>query len=152
MERRQFLKDSTAAGAACIAVSAGILAPGMALAGATDPFQEKSVDEVLEALGAAAAEATDKIKIKAPEVAENGAAVPVEIASSIEGTTEIISIITTNPKPLAARYTFGKRAAPSVQSRFKIGQTTDVIALAKADGKYYTAKAQVKVTKGGCGG
>ncbi len=154
MKRRSFLKSTIVAGATGVAVSAGILSPNTAMAGShmKDPFKAKSVDEVLKALGATDAEASDKIKIKAPEIAENGAVVPVGITSEIPGTTEIISITSANPTPLAAKYTFGEGAVPAIKSRFKMGKTTDVIALVKAGDKFYTAKANVKVTKGGCGG
>ncbi len=149
MKRRSFLKGSLIAGAA---VSTGLLIPSMAYADGADAFKAKSVEDVLKALGATGAEVSDKIKIKAPEIAENGAVVPVGITSEIEGTTEIISITAANPTPMSARYTFGEGAIPAIKSRFKMGKTTDVIALVKANGKYYTAKTEVKVTKGGCGG
>jgi len=154
MKRRSFLKSTIVAGATGAAVSAGILSPNMAFAEAhgNDPFKAKSVDEVLKMLGATGAEASDKIKIKAPEIAENGAVVPVGITSEVEGTTEIISITAANPTPLAAKYTFGEGAVTAVKSRFKMGKTTDVVVLVKAGDKFYTAKANVKVTKGGCGG
>ena len=96
--------------------------------------------------------ASDQIKITAPKVAEDGASVPVSIESAIEGTSEIITIVSENPKPLAARNRFGEGAVPVVSSRIKMGQTTEVIALVKAGGRYYMAKTKVKVTIGGCGG
>ena len=154
MKRRSFLKSTMVAGATGAAVSAGILSPNMVFADAhgNDPFKAKSVDAVLKMLGATGAEASDKIKIKAPEIAENGAVVPVGITSMVAGTTEIVIITANNPTPLAAKYTFGEGADPAIKSRFKMGKTTDVIALVKAGDKFYTAKANVKVTKGGCGG
>ena len=154
MKRRSFLKSTVLLSATGAAVSTGILSPNLAMAAAhgNDAFKAKSVDEVLKMLGATGAAASDKIKIKAPEIAENGAVVPVSITSSIAGTTEIISITAANPTPLAAIYKFGESAETSVKSRFKMGKTTDVVALVKAGDKFYTAKANVKVTKGGCGG
>lgn len=152
MKRRSFLKGSIVAGATSVAVGAGLVTPNLALAEETDPFKAKSVDEVMKILGISGTEDSDKIKIKAPEIAENGAVVPVGITSEIDGTTEIISITAANPTPLAAKYTFGEGAVTSVKSRFKMGKTTDVIAIVKAGDKYYTAKTEVKVTKGGCGG
>ena len=154
MKRRSFLKSTFAAGATSVAVSAGIISPNIAFAEAhgNDPFKAKSVDDVLKMLGASGAEASTDIKIKAPEIAENGAVVPVGITSKVKGTTEIIIISAMNPTPLAAKYTFSESAVPAIKSRFKMGKTTDVIALVKAGDKFYTAKANVKVTKGGCGG
>ena len=152
MERRNFLKDCLLTGAAGAAFSTGLLTPGEALAEEFDPFQATSVNAVLKALGVSDAEASDRIKITAPKVAENGASVPVVIDSEIEGTTEIITIVSTNPKPLAARNRFGKGAAPSISSRVKMGKTTELIAVVKAGNKFYMAKTDVKVTVGGCGG
>jgi len=153
MKRRSFLKSTMVAGAS-IAVGAGVLSPTIALADkhGNDLSKAKSLDEVMKIIGATGAEASDKIKIKAPEIAENGAVVPVTITSEIEGTTEIISITAANPTPYSAKYTFGEGAIASVKSRFKMGKTTDVVAVVKAGDKYYMAKANVKVTKGGCGG
>ena len=152
MKRRHFLKNGMATGAAGLALSSGLMAPGAIFADVSDPFQATNVDAVLEALGIARPESSDWIKITAPKVAEDGASVPVVIDSAIEGTTEIITIVSQNPKPLAARNRFGRGAIPSVTTRFKMGETTDVIALVKAGDKYYTANAKVKVTLGGCGG
>ncbi len=156
MKRRSFLKSALFASATGAAITTGIVSPNMAFAdadtAAKDPFKAKSLDDVLKLLGATDAEESDKIKIKAPEIAENGAVVPVGASSDIDGTTEIIFITVNNPTPLAAKYTFGESAVPAIKTRFKMGKTTDVIALVKAGDKFYTAKANVKVTKGGCGG
>jgi len=157
MKRRSFLKSTVVASATGVAVitgGAGLLSPNTASAAAhgNDAFKAKSVDEVLKMLGATDAAASDKIKIKAPEIAENGAVVPVSITSELPGTTDIISITAANPTPLAATYAIGEGTVPAVKSRFKMGKTTDVIVIVKADGKFHTAKANVKVTKGGCGG
>ena len=152
MERRGFLRGFVFTGVAGMACGAGLLTAGRAVADASDPFQATTVEAVLDALDVAAAVSSDRIKITAPKVAENGASVPVVIDSAIEGTSEIITIVSKNPKPLAARNRFGKGAVPSVSSRIKMGQTTDVIALVKAGDRYYTATARVKVTVGGCGG
>ncbi len=154
MKRRSFLKSTVLASAAGAAVSTGVLSPNAAMAAAhgNDVFKAKSVDEALKMLGATDAAASGDIKIKAPEIAENGAVVPVSITSKIAGTTEIVSITAANPTPVAAKYTFGEGTETSVKSRFKMGKTTDVIAIVKAGDKFYTAKVNVKVTKGGCGG
>jgi sulfur-oxidizing protein SoxY len=146
------LRSCLSTAAAGVAIIAGLLTPRAAFAQEFDPFQATSVDAVLKALGIADAQPSDLITIKAPKIAENGAAVPLGISSTIEGTTEIVAIIAKNAKPLAARYKFGKGATASVDTRVKLGKTTDVIAVAKAGGKHYMAKTQVKVTLGGCGG
>lgn len=151
MKRRSFLKSTIVASATGAAVTTGLLSPSSVFA-ANKINEAKSVDEVMTILGATGATESDKIKIKAPEIAENGAVVPVGITSEIEGTTEIVSITAANPTPFSARYLIGEGAVPAVKSRFKMGKTTDVIAVVKAGDKYYTAKTNVKVTKGGCGG
>jgi sulfur-oxidizing protein SoxY len=152
MERRHFLKDCAVIGASGFACSTGLLASGIAFASESDPFQATSVAAALETLGVVCAKASDEIKITAPKIAEDVASVPVAITSLLKGTTEILTIVAKNPKPLAARNKFGKRAITSISSRIKMGQTTDVIAIVKADDEYYMAKTNVKVTLGGCGG
>ena len=152
MERRHFLKDCAVIGATGIVCSTGLLTSSLALATESDPFQATSVAAALETLGIVGATVSDEIKITAPKIAENGASVPIAITSMIKGTTEIITIVAKNPKPLAARNRFGKGAISSISSRLKMGETTDVIAVVKAGDTYYMAKANVKVTMGGCGG
>ena len=137
MERRHFLKDCAVTGASAVACSTGLLTSSIAFATESDPFQATSVGAALEVLGIVDAKAYDEIKITAPKIAENGASVPVVITSTLKGTTEILTIVAKNPKPLAARNKFGKRAIPSISSRIKMGETTEVIAVVKADAKYY---------------
>ncbi len=148
MKRRSFLKGTLVASA----IAAGAVSTSSVFAAADKLTDAKSVDDLMKLLGAEGAATSDKIKIKAPEIAENGAVVPVGITSELPGTTEIVSITAENPTPFSAKYTIGEGATPAVKSRFKMGKTTDVIAVVKADGKYYMAKTNVKVTKGGCGG
>ena len=152
MERRIFLKDCALTGISTVAISTCLITPSLSLAKEFDPFQATSVNAVSEALGIADAKPSDRIKITVPKIAENGASVPVVIASDIPGTTEIITVVANNPKPLAARNRFGKGAVTAVSSRIKMGKTTDVIAFVKVGDTYYTAKTRVKVTVDGCGG
>ncbi len=154
MKRRNFLKNAVVASVSGITIGAGLLSPNIVLAATNvdDAFEAKTVDEALEALGATNATTSDRIKIKAPEIAENGAVVPVSITSELAGTTDIISITVNNPTPVSAMYKIGEGTVPAVKTRFKMGTTTDVIVLVKANEKYYTAKTNVKVTRGGCGG
>ena len=154
MKRRSFIKTALVASATGVAVTGGILSPKTVFAAAhgTDLSKAKSLDEVMKLMGATGAAESDMIKIKAPEIAENGAVVPVGITSEIEGTTEIIALISNNPTPYAAKYTLGAKAKAAVKSRFKMAKTTDVVAVVKANDKFYMAKSNIKVTKGGCGG
>ncbi len=156
MKRRSFLKNTLIVSAVGVAATSGILGSSNVFATTitgADLSKAKSVDEIISLLvGDAKVKESDKIKIKAPEIAENGAVVPVGVTSEIEGTTEIISLIAENPIPFAARYVISEGVEAAIKSRFKMGKTTDVIALVKAGDTFYTAKTKVKVTKGGCGG
>ena len=90
--------------------------------------------------------------IEAPQIAENGAVVPIEISSSIAGTTAIAVLIEKNPFPLAAQFDFLEGALPFVKLNVKMGETSDVRVVAIAGGRQYTATKEIKVTIGGCGG
>ncbi len=154
IKRRVFLKGSMAAGVAGVAVSAGLLAPQAVLAAWNEKaFHAKKVDEALSNLmGSAASTPSGDIKVKAPDIAENGAVVPVTVSTSIGGVESIAILAANNPSPLAAAFDMGKGAQGYVATRIKMGKTGDVIAVVKAGGKMYSARKGVKVTIGGCGG
>lgn len=154
MKRRTFLQGTVAASATGIAVSAGLLTPSAVMAdshGGT-AFEAKSVEDALKVMGVDGTEESGDIKIKAPEIAENGAVVPVTVTSGIEGTESISMMIDGNPTPLAATFTMGEGADASAATRVKMGKTSNLVAMVKAGDKTYTAKQEVKVTIGGCGG
>lgn len=151
MKRRHFLQGTVAAGAA---VSTGLLTPQMVLAAEEEKvsaFSAKSVEDVLKTMAAEPEESTD-IKIKAPEIAENGAVVPLTVSSTIEGVSEISILISNNPTPMAANFKLGEGAIAKAATRVKMGKTSDVIAVVKTADKTYMTKKEVKVTIGGCGG
>jgi len=154
VKRRLFLKGSLAGGAVGVAVGAGLLAPQSVLAAAWPAagFEAKKVpDAVKGALGSATTEASDKITVKAPDIAENGAVVPVTVSTDLAA--ESIAVIAEkNPTPLLAVFEMGPGAEGYVSTRIKMGKTGDVIAVVKAGGKLYSARKGVKVTIGGCGG
>lgn len=154
MKRRIFLKGTFAAGAVSAAVGAGLLTPRMVLAAwPSSAFGAKSVDSALDALaGSHATESSDKISIRAPDIAENGAVVPISVTSEIEGIETISIIAEKNANPLTASFTLGKGTQGFVSTRIKMGKTSNVIAVVKAGGKLYSANKEVKVTIGGCGG
>lgn len=149
MKRRAFLKGTIATG---IATSAAMLAPNALAKWSKETFEVKGLDDTLKAIGADGAEASTDIKIKAPEIAENGSVVPVTVTSDIDGTESISILISNNPTPLSSTYTFGEGAVPAVKNRVKMGKSSDVVAIVKAGGKVYKNHVAVKVTKGGCGG
>jgi len=154
MQRRLFLRGSMAAGAAGVAAAAGLLTPGVILAAwPKAAFESKKAEDAIKAIGGGAAPTESaEIKIKAPDIAENGAVVPVTVSTDMAGVESISLVAPNNPLPLIASSVLGEGALPYIATRIKMGKTGDVIALVKAGGKLYSAKKQVKVTIGGCGG
>ncbi|HZX29527.1 MAG TPA: thiosulfate oxidation carrier protein SoxY [Telluria sp.] len=147
--RRTVLKTTSALG---LLVAAGLVTTRQALAaGGREAFEAKTMAETLAALGGQPADSKD-IVITSPDIAENGAVVPVAATSNIPGTTEIAFLVEKNPNPLAALFKVGPDTVPSVQTRLKMGQSTNVIVVVKAGGKLYSATKETKVTLGGCGG
>ena len=134
---------------------AGWLAPGEAAAQAWNKaaFEAKTMDEAVKAMGGAApAQSKDIAFVSTPDIAENGAVVPVGVTSAIPKTESIAILIEKNPNMLAASFDIPAGTDPSVSTRVKMGQSSNVYALVKADGKYYVAAKEIKVTLGGCGG
>lgn len=154
VKRRIMLKGSLAAGAVTLAVAAGLLTPARVLAAWPETaFKSKTMPEMLNALlGGENTEESGDINIKAPDIAENGAVVPVTISSGIAGAQTIALIAVNNPQPLVASYNLGEGAEAFVSTRIKMGKSGDVVAVVSANGKLYSAKKEVKVTIGGCGG
>jgi len=153
-KRRTLLKGTLAAGAVSVAASAGLLAPRTVLAAwPKSAFSAKGVDASLtELYGSSGASASGSIKLKAPDIAENGAVVPVTVSSSIANAESISIFVAKNPQPLTSSYALGSGTQAYVATRIKMGKTSDVVAVVKAGGKLYSAKKEVKVTIGGCGG
>lgn len=154
IKRRVFLKGSLAAGTVGVAVGAGLLTPQAVIAAWNESaFQAKSIDDALTAaMGGNSHTASDAIKIKAPDIAENGAVVPVSVAAEMAGVESITLLAEGNNTPLLAIFTLGAGAVADVSTRIKMGKTSDVIAVVKAGGKMHSARKSVKVTIGGCGG
>ena len=136
------------------AAAALLLKPFAALAAAwnKDAFGAKTLQDALKGIGAADAAQSKDLVIEAPQIAENGAVVPIEISSNIPGTTSIAVVIEKNPFPLAAQFDFLDGALPYVKVNVKMGETSDVRAVATAGGRRYAATKEIKVTIGGCGG
>jgi sulfur-oxidizing protein SoxY len=153
-QRRILLKGSLVAGAVGMAVGTGLLTPRLALAEwPAGAFKAKSVDDALKDLvGTSSHETSDKIKIKAPDIAENGAVVPVTVQADMDGVQSISIIAAGNQTPLIASFDMGPGAIGFVSTRIKMAKTADVIAVAKVGDKLYSASKEVKVTIGGCGG
>ncbi len=131
------------------------LAPAFAAANDKYPeeaFKQKSEADAIKALYGKTAEASDKVKMDAPEIAENGAVVPISVTTTLADVTSIAFLVTENPNALAASYRIPAGTVPGVANRLKMAKTTNVIAIVEAGGKLYSATKEVKVTVGGCGG
>jgi sulfur-oxidizing protein SoxY len=156
MFRRTMLKGVGASGALAAALATGILKPTEVLAADEwnhAAFDAKDAAGALKGLGAATVTESKDIVLKAPDIAENGAVVQVEVVSNIPNTLSIAVMSLKNPQPLAAAFEFSNGALPELQVRVRLAETTQVKALVKtADGKFYSAQKEVKVTVGGCGG
>ena len=156
MLRRSLLKGVGAGGLLTAVLAAGLLKPGRVFAAEEwnkAAFDAKDVGAALKGLGAGSAADSKDIFLKAPDIAENGAVVPVEVVSNIPNTVSISVLSQKNPLPLATSFDFANGALPEVQVRVRLASTTMVQAVVKtADGKFYTAQKEVKVTVGGCGG
>jgi sulfur-oxidizing protein SoxY len=154
MQRRTFLKGSLAGSAVAVAVGAGLLSPNAVLAAwPKSAFEAKSVQDALtNLLGTATTSPSGDIAIKAPDIAENGAVVPVSVDTKMGSVSSVAILAEKNGQPLAANFVLAGGAQGSVSTRIKMGKTSDVIAVVKAGGKVYSARKNVKVTIGGCGG
>jgi sulfur-oxidizing protein SoxY len=150
-QRRELLRLGSALG---LALSAGLLTPTQVF-GATwnkPAFDAKSVADVLKALGAEQAANAAQVAIIAPDIAENGAVVPVSVSSTASGTETIVILVDKNPNTLSAVFSILPDTEPAISTRIKMNGTSNVLALVKADGKWMMASKEIKVTLGGCGG
>ncbi len=152
-KRRKALKAGAGIGTLGALIAAGLIRPGDALAQDWKAaFETKSLADTIKVLGGASAAESKDITITAPDIAENGAVVPVAVASAIPRTESISILVDKNPNVLAASFLIPAGTDPGVGTRVKLGQTSNVFALVKADGKFFMAAKEVKVTIGGCGG
>lgn len=117
-----------------------------------DAFKQKSEADAIKALYGKNPEPSDKVKLDAPEIAENGAVVPISVSASLADVSSISILVSENPNALAASYKIPAGTVPSVANRLKMAKTTNVTAVVEAGGKLYSASKEVKVTVGGCGG
>jgi sulfur-oxidizing protein SoxY len=153
LERRKALKTGGSIGLLGILVAVGLIRPSMAASeGAKSAFDAKTLDEALSALGVSSPASSDAISLTVPEIAENGAVVPVTVASTLANTEEIHILVEKNPSALTANFVFPKGTEGFITTRIKMRETSMVVALVKADGKFYRVGKEVKVTAGGCGG
>ena len=149
-DRRFFLR-TWAAGAAAAAL--GWLQPVLALAaGWNKPaFEAGNIEGAIRFAGVGNAIPSEDIVVKAPEIAENGAQVPIEIQSNIAGTDQILIFSDKNVQPYVGLFEFKNGAEAFISTRIKMGDTSKLRAVVRANGKYYVRMREVKVTIGGCG-
>lgn len=150
--RRNVLKGAGGFSALSVAVAAGLLKPTQVLAGWNQAgFSATKAADALAAIGAVGAAESKDITVKAPDIAENGAVVPVEITTTLADVQSIAILSEKNANPLVGEYALTDFDG-FLSTRIKMGSTANVRAIVKAGGKYYTAAKEVKVTVGGCGG
>jgi len=137
-----------------MAISSGLLSSQLALAeeANTNPFTAKTIDEALKLINAADNKPSTDIQLKAPEIAENGAVVPLTVSTTLAGVMGISIVVANNPTPLAATFTIPEGGKAEVSTRIKMAKTSDVIALVQTKDGFFSARQEVKVTIGGCGG
>lgn len=155
MERRQFLATGSGATALALAASAGLSPAQGQTAAAWNKlaFESKTLAEAAKALGATAAPVESKdLVLQAPEIAENGSVVRVGAQSNIAGTTQLALVVEKNPNALAALFDIPEGTDANVSTNVKMGQSSNVYALARAGDKFFYSVKEVKVTLGGCGG
>ncbi|MBL4773615.1 MAG: thiosulfate oxidation carrier protein SoxY [Alcanivoracaceae bacterium] len=135
------------AGSAIALVPFGAFAKWMQTA-----FKADNYSSALSAIGVDSPTLSDKIKLKAPEIAENGAVVPIQVSSTLENIETISLLVEKNPTPLTAQFKMFPGLKADFKIRVRMGETSKVIAVVQAGGKSYSAESEVKVTIGGCGG
>ena len=154
-KRRDLLKTGGGLSLLALIAAAGWLKPEEVFAADWNnaAFDTKSVDDTIKAMGASTPTPSKDITFfSTPDIAENGAVVPVGVTSAIPRTESIAILIEKNPNTLAAVFDVPAGTEPSLSTRVKMGQSSNIYALVKADGKYYVASKEIKVTLGGCGG
>ena len=148
--RREILKCSGMV--AALLLGAGLL-PGAALAYQKNAFEAKSMEDAFKALGLPMPVESAEVTLTAPDIAENGAVVPMTMASSLSGVKKMLLLVEKNPSPLIAQFMVNPAVDIQYQTRAKMGESCDVYAVAvMEDGKTFFARKEVKVTLGGCGG
>lgn len=154
MKRRVFLRGSLTASTIGVAVGAGLLTPQAVLAAwPKNAFSTKNMKEAMKIVDGAESMETGHVKVSAPDIAENGAVVPVTISSDLKGAKTLTIFTPDNPFPLNSSYDLEDAALPYISTRIKLAKTMKVVGVVRAaDGKLYSGSKEVKVTIGGCGG
>ncbi|WP_150429505.1 thiosulfate oxidation carrier protein SoxY [Dechloromonas sp. CZR5] len=153
--RRQFLKGGLSAALLTPLLGTGLLTPTRVLAADWNrpAFTARNIGDALKAYGSTNAAESREILINAPEIAENGAKVEIEVTSNIANTRSLAVFADKNPMPLCSSIEFSGSALPYLREQIKLSETTRIRVVAKtAEGKFHVAFREIKVTLGGCGG
>jgi sulfur-oxidizing protein SoxY len=139
------------------AVLAGLLTaagyPQYALAFNKNAFEAKTIQEAIKAAGGGAMSESKDVTLTGPDIAENGAVVPLGVSTSLTGVKELLILVEKNPNALVALFKVSDAIDANFMTRAKMGQSSDVYAVAiMNDGRALFSKKEVKVTLGGCGG
>lgn len=150
-QRRNVMRIASVLGAA---FAAGVLKPGEVFAAewSQKVFDAKSLEQALKELGGDKFAVSPDVTITGPDIAENGAVVPISIASRAPNTDFMAILVEKNPAAMSASFNIPAGTEPAVTTRVKMGATSNVHALVRADGKWLVASKEIKVTLGGCGG
>ena len=153
-ERRTFVRTAGSAGILALLVARGFLTVGEARADLWNKpaFDAESLEDALSALVDSPSSESAGVTIVAPDIAENGAVVPVGVIATMKGVESIAILCEKNPHPLAAIYEIPAGTHADVKTRVKMAQTSNVLVLVKAGGRIHMARKEIKVTRGGCGG
>jgi sulfur-oxidizing protein SoxY len=140
-----------------VAVLTGLLAaagyPQYALAFNKSAFEAKSVADAIKAAGGGALVESKDVNLTGPDIAENGAVVPLGVSTNLSGVKDLLILVEKNPSVLVAMFKVNEAVDANFMTRAKMGQSSDVYAVAiMADGRALYSKKEVKVTLGGCGG
>ncbi len=152
-DRREFLQFTGLVGALA---ATGLLSAEQALAQQTSwnkaAFDAKNLADAVKALGGSGVSESKDITITGPDIAENGAVVPVGVSSKVPGTQAVYILVEKNPNMVAAGFNIPAGTEANVSTRIKMGQSSNIVGLVKANNQFFMASKEVKVTLGGCGG
>ena len=153
MNRRNFIKNSMLFAGSLVAAPSLIVSKKAYAAWPEKSFDIKDLTESVSSVyGHSNLEESSKVKLKAPEIAENGAIVPINVSTTLDDVESIMIFVENNPQPLSSGYKLTSLSEPSIGTRLKMGKTSNVMAAVKSGDKVYTSTQEVKVTIGGCGG
>ena len=154
MNRRNFLYK-TLLTTAVLGTTAGILITPRRVYAAWPKvaFEKKDLSDAIKSIyGESNLVESTKVELKAPDIAENGAIVPINVKTKLKNVESIMIFVEHNPQPLSSGYMLTSLSEPKIGTRIKMGKTSKIVATIKSDGKVYSASKEVKVTIGGCGG